>query len=245
MNDPQTLQAENQRLQNELQQTQQAFDQFVYLASHDLSNPINQMASLSTWLIEDMGDAIGRDNHENLLLIHSRAKRARKMIDDLLIYSRIGKKAAKPSCFNFRSAITLCIEQLGINRSEISCNDEEITLPPQELIAVMNQLLSNAQKHAIDDDLVINIRYQRGKKRSSIRVTDNGSGIAAKQLERIFAPFTTLKSRDEVEGSGMGLAIARKIVEVVFHGQIYAESSLSVGSSFIIEWPTIGLNHSG
>lgn len=193
------------------------FEQMIYLISHDLRNSVRAIIEIPTWIEEDLGEQaipINGSLRENLDLINVHSARLNMMFADLLTYSRIGKNQAVQS-YDLDQIISVVMTELdqiaGIEvAKDIGCSN--IKMGDVDASTLIHALLSNAVKHRGDAHGCIGIDSHLEGADLILRVTDDGPGIPEKDRARVFDLFTTLKSRDEVEGSGMGLAIAKKIV---------------------------------
>ncbi|MFK7740358.1 MAG: ATP-binding protein [Planctomycetota bacterium] len=199
--------------QENLRASNEDLRQFVYHASHDLRSPIRGIAGMARALREDGLD--GPESTEFVEAIHSRALRLGRLIDDLLAYSRAVRATGKPADVSVAATVRDARELLGLSATvAITCaGPDTIRVSPVVFDTVIRNLLDNANKHHPDPDRAsIAVEVERSGERLFVRVEDDGSGIPATHAERAFEVFTKLESRDEVEGSGMGLAIVRRML---------------------------------
>lgn len=227
---------EIERLKTELSKAKDELNEFIYLASHDLKAPLNAIDNLATWLADDIGSQINEESQSHLLMIKSRIKRAKLLVNDLLLHSRIGKETEEYELIDFNQLATDCFEQITTNEFQLDVEGCDLTLPKKSLILVLTQLISNAVKHHNTDSGKIRVKCKKLKYAYQIEVSDDGPGINPKDHEKVFKKFQTLKSRDEVEGSGMGLALVEKTLSL-YAGKISLVSDGQSGSTFIVEWP--------
>ncbi len=195
------------------------FEDFVYLLSHDVRNSVRALLELPQWIKDDLtADGYVIDGpiagHFDLMETHTR--RLDRMLIDLLSYSRVGRKQSIET-IDLEAAINLVIEQLAPPKSfdithDLNC--QQLNIGERDIMTLFSALLSNAVKHHDKIAGKIHVASRKDGGDCVIRVEDDGPGIPEKYLERVFEAMTTLKPRDDVEGSGMGLAIVRKIVEV-------------------------------
>lgn len=197
------------------------FEEFIYLLSHDVRNSARALVELPEWIREDMaaeGQPISKSLAENLSLMDVHTRRLDRMLIDLLVYSRVGRKQSVQEV-DLLDAVQQVLEQVQLPMGfEVSCDLKCKTLlfGERDILTLLTALISNSIKHHHKDSGSINVSSRVENSECVICVSDDGPGIDEKYQERVFQAMTTLKPRDEVEGSGMGLAIVRKIVEL--HG---------------------------
>jgi PAS domain S-box-containing protein len=201
----------------DLLRSNEELEQFAYVASHDLKAPLRGIENLVSWIEEDLESSLTGDTRTNMDLLKSRVRRLESLLDDLLAYSRAGCGDTASSLVDTKELV----EELALLVSpppgfSIAGGETLPTLRTARapLTQVVQNLIGNAIKHhghpatghvwieAITLPDVI-----------EFTVTDDGPGIPERFRERVFGMFQTLKPRDEVEGSGMGLAIVKKLVE--------------------------------
>ncbi len=225
------------RLYNKrLEDKNKELEQFTYIASHDLREPLNSINSLIELFIENEGHKLGAEGLKQLEFITKSSTRMKELVKGLLDYARLGKKSEfKPIDFNE-------VVELAINDLEISVKDSEARfsiekLPvleamEMEIRLLFQNLISNAIKYqAADHAPEINISAKKVKGGWNFAVSDNGIGIPADQKEKIFIIFQRLHGRNEYDGIGIGLSHCRKIVEL-HDGKIWVDSELNNGSTF-------------
>ncbi len=226
------MEAANQELQN-----------FSYVASHDLQEPLRTMNNYAEFLKEDLKEACLDDAvREDLRFITGAAARMQTLVQDLLAYSRSGRLEVEGKPVSLNDAMEAARENLRTVIEESGARIAVGDLPRVQgngaaLTSVLQNLLGNAVKfHRPGVAPEIEISAEPEGDRWRIRITDNGIGMEEKYLERIFQPFNRLHGKKAYPGSGLGLAIARKIIEK-HGGVIRAESTLDQGSSFILTLP--------
>jgi PAS domain S-box-containing protein len=226
------------KVTEELKRSNQELDDFAYVASHDLKAPLRGIMQLGVWIGEDIEDFATEDTKENLSLLLNRAKRLENLLEDLLDYSRIGRKES--------TVQEIDTKELVCNIFDLQCPSDNIHLVCQDSMPVINaavspfetimrNLIGNAIKHNNKVDGVITVTSIEFPKYYQFSVQDNGPGIPAQYHQKIFELFKTLQPRDEVEGSGMGLAIIKKLLDY-HHGSITVESDGETGSCFTFIW---------
>ncbi|HEU4616413.1 MAG TPA: PAS domain-containing protein [Gammaproteobacteria bacterium] len=201
--------------QAELVRSNRDLEQFAYVASHDLKAPLRAIDLLVQWIKEELGDYDKGSVQENLGLLGQRTQRLSRLLDDLLAYSRAGRKVGacrRTDCH----ALVLDVIQL-LNPPETFAIKVDGRLPtletyPVPLEQVFRNLINNAIKHHPGPRGEIKVACEETERHYVFSVEDDGTGIPQEYAERVFEMFQTLKPRDQVEGSGMGLAIVSRIV---------------------------------
>ena len=230
---------EHVQVTEELKRSNKELNDFAYVASHDLKAPLRGIMQLSAWIEEDIADFATDDTKSNLTLLMNRTSRLEKLLEDLLDYSRIGRKAGDIQ--------TVDTNELVLNVFDLQDPSDNITLICQASLPVIDTVISpfetiirnligNAIKHNDKENGVITVSAQEFKKYYQFSIKDNGPGIPEAYHEQIFALFKTLQPRDEVEGSGMGLSIIKKLLDY-HNGSIIVESDGTNGSCFTFTWP--------
>lgn len=219
--------------------TNKELETFAYVASHDLKSPLRGIAQLSSWIDEDLETKefveVGKHTH----MLRNRILRMEKLLDDMLIFYRAGKTDGNISRIDLahmaRELFDIQNTKVGI-RLELGNNlpiFESLSTPFEQ---VLRNLFSNAIKHHDSDEGIIRIEGRSlNNNFYEFNVIDDGPGIPARFQERVFGMFQTLKPRDEMEGSGMGLALIKKIVET-YGGKISVHSE-GRGCRFTFTWP--------
>lgn len=211
-------------------------DDFTKVASHDLQEPLRILIAFSDLLRKDLGNLVPERAARDLEFITDAAKRMQMLIRDLLALSRTGrvdKKRVKVSLDECADraleALTTGVRETGaeITRDELPEVWGDSTL----LTQLYQNLIGNALKFSGGETPVIRLTVEEREKSPVFGVKDNGIGIEAKYVQQIFQPFRRLHTRAEVEGSGIGLAICRKIVDR-HGGKIWVESEPRKGAHF-------------
>lgn len=197
----------------------QEFEDFIYLLSHDIRNSLRALLEVPHWIEEDLREAnqtINTSLRENLDLMKTHSRRLDRILSDMLVYSRVGRKQTLET-IDLNGALDTILDQVNIP-PEISVRRDlqakTLHMGDKDAMTLLNALISNAIKHRDEGttEVVIACAQENGK--NVLRISDNGPGIPMKYRGRVFEAITTLKPRDVVEGSGMGLTIVRKIVEL-------------------------------
>jgi PAS domain S-box-containing protein len=228
-----------------LVRSNQALDEFAYAASHDLKAPLRVIDNASKWLEEDLEPSLTPETRENLQLLRGRVRRMEKLLDDLLAYSRIGRKLDSEFAEQvagdllIRDVLAMVLPASGFI-AEVDPGFAEIKVYRMPLQQIFMNLVGNAVKHHYRKEGHIHLSVEPAASTRepmlAFAVKDDGPGIPPQFHDRIFQMFQTLKPRDQVEGSGMGLAMVRKYVEV-FGGTVWLESAEGQGSTFHFTWP--------
>jgi signal transduction histidine kinase len=200
----------------ELERSNRDLEQFAYVASHDLKAPLRAIDILVEWLQDDLKAYEGGEVRENLGLLKQRTTRLHRLLDDLLAYSRAGRKPGAVVETDTRLVVQDLVTLLGPPPGMAVVADG--TLPvlwahTAPLEQVLRNLMNNAIKHHPTGQGLVRVGASECPGGYEFTVTDDGAGIPAEFAAKVFQMFQTLKPRDEVEGSGMGLAIVKRIVE--------------------------------
>jgi two-component system sensor kinase FixL len=222
------LEAANKVLQN-----------FAYIVSHDLKAPLRAISHLVYWLQHDYASAFDAKGKEMADLLVGRVKRMDGLIDGILEYSRIGRIVGQTEAIDLNHLLPEVIDSLSppsTIRIEIAPELPTLMGDTTRIQQIFANLIGNAIKFMDkpQGDIRVGCAYDGAFWRFS--VTDNGPGIDPQYHEKIFQIFQTLHPRDEVESTGIGLAIVKKIVEF-YGGQIWVESEVGKGSTFWFTLP--------
>jgi len=217
---------ERRAIQEELARSNQDLEQFAYVASHDLKAPLRAIEILVDWLREDLAGYTGGEVQQNLGLLSQRTARLHRLLDDLLAYSRAGRKPGEVGDVDSRLLVEDLFVLLAPPETMRLRADESLPVLQAHhapLEQVLRNLINNAIKHHPSREGSVTVYAQDRGDDILFAVEDDGAGIPAEFTEKVFQMFQTLKPRDEIEGSGMGLAIVKRIVEwqggrIWFHG---------------------------
>lgn len=224
--------------QNEaLEKSNSDLEQFAYVASHDLKSPLNAIQQLANWIEEDCADILPEDSQNHLRLMMGRSSRMIRLLDDLLNYSRVSRYEYKYEAIELKSLVQ---DQFSLvdNPNNFHCVSPSlfILVPRVPFEIVMRNILSNAIKHHDKEKGMIDIKFSKNDFEQTIIVSDDGPGIPPEMHKKVLEMFQTLKPRDDIEGSGMGLAMAKRIVNH-YNGELSIRSDGIRGTSFVINWP--------
>lgn len=228
-----------QRITRALERNNKELDQFAYVASHDLKAPLRGIANLSQWIEEEIGTGINDQAKEYLTLLRGRIHRMEGLIEGILSYSRAGRAKAGAEDVPVRELLDDIIELVAPPEgAEITIAGEMPTLHTERLPLqqVFLNLITNGLKYAGGAAARISISGADAGEFHQFSVSDNGPGIAPEFHEKIWGIFQTLNPRDKVEGTGIGLALVRKIVDNK-GGRAWVESEAGSGATFHFLWP--------
>jgi len=228
-----------QRANQDLARSNKDLEQFAYVASHDLKAPLRAIDSLAKWIAEDAADLLPEGSHRHLEQLQQRVQRMERFLDDLLQYSRAGRVTSKivevdPGAM-VRDLVTFLSPPERFTVSVVGEMPRLVTAKVP-LEQCFRNLIDNAVRHHDRDDGRVEVSSRYVGAFVEFTVADDGPGIVPQFHERIFEMFQTLQPRDEVEGSGMGLAVVKKIIEA-YGGSIHVESSEPEGATFRFRWP--------
>ncbi|KQC08168.1 MAG: hypothetical protein APR62_05335 [Smithella sp. SDB] len=230
----------------ELARSNAELQQFAYVASHDLQEPLRMVASFSELLGKRYKDKLGKDADEFIGFIVDGASRMQRLINDLLIYSRVGTRGKPFQPTDFSSILGQALVNLGPSIEEneaIIINDDLPVLLADEvqILQLFQNLISNAIKFRSAERPVINITTRQESDKWIFSVRDNGIGIASEYHDRIFVIFQRLHAREEYPGTGIGLSICKRIVER-HGGNIWVKSEPGKGAEIFFTIPIQGGN---
>jgi PAS domain S-box-containing protein len=230
----------------DLQRSNAELEQFAYIASHDLQEPLRMITSYMQIIEEDYKGKLDADADQYIAFTVDGAKRMQTLIDDLLAYSRVGTRGEPFIPTSMNSVLSAAIANLEVTIEEshaVVTHDQLPTVLGDEsqLTQLFQNLLGNAIKFRGDDAPIIHVGVEETKDGWVFSVRDNGIGIDMKYAARIFTVFQRLHARDDYPGTGIGLAVVKKIVER-HGGRIWVESEPAKGSTFYFTLPTRGDN---
>jgi PAS domain S-box-containing protein len=231
------------RMTRQLQRSNEELDQFAYITSHDLRAPLRGIANLSTWIEEDLGAAMTPEARKQMELLRGRVHRMEALISGLLEYSRVGRVKGAPQSVDVGKLLAETIDLLAPSdgaRVEVVGPMPTVPADRLRLGQVFMNVIGNALKHGRGAGVVPHVRVSArdAGRLVEFAVADNGPGVPPEYHERIFVIFQTLAPRDKVEGTGVGLALVKKVVEAN-GGTIRVESDPAAkpGATFAFTWP--------
>lgn len=226
------------RLIKQLTNVNEQLEQFAYVASHDLREPLRIVISFTDLLVKEHGDNLQEDALNYMQICRKAAKKMEAMVADLLEYGRLNHEIERLEQINCEKKLAMAMEALSEAISSTGTRIESGPLPciianPLRFSRLLQNLISNAIKYQHPNNTpVIRISATDKGDHWLFAITDNGIGIKKEYQEIIFAPFKRLHNDQQYAGTGIGLAICRKIVED-FGGTLWVESEPGKGSSFL------------
>ncbi len=232
------IRAELEQKTAELERSNSDLEQFAYVASHDLREPLRMVNSFLGLLERRIADKLDDESREFISFAMEGAQRMDHLILDLLAYSRIGRNALPkepvplgPALDTALGNLTLTMEEYGAG---VSIPDEmpSLRVDEVEFVRLFQNLIGNAIKYRHPDRPPrIKVTVARNESCWEFRIEDNGLGIEPQYYDRIFQIFQRLQARDETEGTGIGLAVCKRVVGR-YGGRIWVESTPGIGSRF-------------
>jgi signal transduction histidine kinase len=225
----------------ELQRSNDELEQFAYVASHDLQEPLRKVASFSQLLQRRYAGKLDARADQYIEFAVDGAKRMQALINDLLAYSRVGRSDREPTLVSSDAALTQARANLAEQIEETGATIETGHLPLvlaelPLLIAVFQNLLSNALKFSGGKPPRVVITVRRDEPFWLFSFSDSGIGIEPEYAERIFVIFQRLQERTAYPGTGIGLAMTRKIIDY-FGGRIWLDTTFTDGTRFYFTLP--------
>ena len=226
-----------------LEQSNQSLQDFASIAAHDMKEPLRKVISFGNMLRQKSGDSMGQAGNDYLNRMLHATERMQSLLTGLLDYSRVATTSEPFKEVDLSDLIVEVLSDLEVRIVKTGGKVQVEILPvisadPTQMRQLFQNLIGNALKfHKADEKPVIRVKKAATcNGRVQIIVEDNGIGFEEQYLEKIFAPFQRLHGRSEYEGTGMGLAICKKIVER-HGGSIMAKSEPWKGSTFIVTFP--------
>ncbi len=233
---------ERKRMESDLRRSNAELEEFASVASHDLQEPLRKISTFADLLASRYRSRIDDKADHYIRTIVDSAGRLRDLIHDLLTYSRVGRTELDREPTDLSAVLADVVEDLHLeiqdkNASVIASGELPIVpYHPKLAYLLLKNLVSNAIKYHGEAPPQVEISAEETETEWVVRCRDNGIGIAREYLVKIFEPFQRLHSRREYPGTGIGLAVCRKIVER-HGGRIWAESEAGRGSTFVFTLP--------
>jgi light-regulated signal transduction histidine kinase (bacteriophytochrome) len=226
---------------SELRRSNEALERFAHIASHELQEPLRMVASYTQLLSRRYTGRLDADADEFIAYAVDGTQRMKRLISDLLLYSRAGVGAPPLRELKSEDVLRVALDNL---KAAIEESQAVVTFDPlptlvaadSQLVRVFQNLVGNAIKYRGDQAPNVHISAHRAKREWIFSVSDNGIGIDPKYFDRIFLIFQRLHGREEYEGTGIGVAICVRILQQQ-RGRIWVESRLGQGSTFHFALP--------
>ncbi len=226
-------------LLKEVESVNRELKDFAYVVSHDLKAPLRGIKTLAGWLSADYRDKFDEQGKEQIRLLSGRVDRMNNLINGILEYSRVGRIQEKQSFVDLNKLVPEIIDMIAPPENITITVENELPViecEPTRTMQVFQNLLSNAVKYMDKPQGLIKVGCIEENGFWKFSVADNGPGIEERFFEKIFQIFQTLAPRDSVESTGIGLTVAKKIVEL-YGGRIWVESKVGEGSTFFFTLP--------
>jgi light-regulated signal transduction histidine kinase (bacteriophytochrome) len=230
------------QLQDSLTESNSALEQFAYVASHDLQEPLRTMGTYAQLLARQYGGNLDAQADQFLAFIVSAAARMSSLVQDLLSYARLTTEEERPSSIALDEDLEAAITHLdqAIQESDARITHDPLpTLPVDrgQMVRLFQNLIGNAVKYRKPGQpSEVHVSAEQKGTEWVISIRDNGIGFDPKYASIIFAPFKRLHTAEAYPGTGVGLAICRRIVQAQ-GGRIWAESQPDVGTTFFFTLP--------
>ncbi len=226
-----------------LKESNEDLEQFAYIASHDLQEPLRTIHGFTQLLADRNQGQLDAQSKEFMDFVTEAAERMQSLIQDLLKFSRVQAKKIVPISLNTEEILQELLSQLSLTLEETHASITHDPLPnvefdPGHFRHLLQNLLTNSLKYKNPDPPVIHIGVLELSKEWQFSIQDNGIGIAPEYFEKIFQAFKRLHTKQEYPGTGIGLALCKKIVERG-GGRIWVESEVGKGSKFSFTIPKV------
>jgi len=230
------------RQSDELRRSNAELEQFAYVASHDLQEPLRMVASYMQLLSERYNGQLDAKADKYIAYAVDGARRMQMLINDLLALSRVNSRGSEPSSVDCQKVVRQVLHDLEPTIRDCNAIVEVAALPTlladeQQIAQLFQNLIGNALKFRGEHSPLIQLSAESEEGHWLFRVRDNGIGIEPEYAERIFVIFQRLHSREKYSGTGIGLAICKKIVER-HQGRIWVESQPGAGATFLFTLPS-------
>lgn len=232
---------ERKRTEVELQRSNSELEQFAYVASHDMREPLRMVTSFTQLLADQYSAQLDENANQMINFAVDGARRMEALISDLLTFSRVGTKGGEFQSIDCAIALNAALSNLQMMVKESQAVITHDSLPtvmadPRQLIQLFQNLLNNAIKYRSNTPPKIHIAVQKEEHHWQFSVEDNGIGIDAKYSDRIFMLFQRLHTRSTYPGTGIGLALCKKIVQR-HRGHIWLKPDVTQGTTFCFTLP--------
>lgn len=227
------------QLLTKLEQVNRELNEFAYIVSHDLKAPLRGIKTLAGWITTDYADKLDEEGKEQLKLLSSRVDRMHNLIEGILQYSRAGHRKENKVQIDLNELVDNVIDSFSpLEKITVTVENKLPIIECEQTLTMelFQNLVSNTIKYMDKPQGFIKIGCVEENGFWKFSIADNGMGIDEKYFEKIFQIFQTLIPRDQFESTGVGLTVAKKIVEL-HGGTIWVESEPGVGSTFFFTLP--------
>lgn len=227
------------RLIKEIETINQELNDFASIVSHDLKAPLRGIKTLATWITTDYADKLDKNGMEQMGLLSGQVDWMYQLIEGVLEYSRVGRIREEQVAVDLNDLVPRIVEMITPPDNiviEVESGLPTLVCEQTRITQVFENLLSNAIKYMDKPQGRVKVGCVRDGAFWKFSVADNGPGIEEKYFEKIFKIFQTLSSRDKSDSTGVGLTIAKKVVEL-YGGKIWVESKVGEGSTFFFSFP--------
>ena len=214
------------------------FDEFLYVITHDLKAPLRAISNLSAWIEEDLAESLKGETRRNFQILRSRVARMEAMIASYSEYAKIPKLKTSAETIDIANLIDHVLTKVAAPphvQVSVALEATHICTSKSALFKVLYELISNAVKYNDKEMGYVKVSSRTVNGFVEFVIEDNGFGIPPECYQKIFMFFQTLHAKDKIETTGMGLPLAKRIVEE-FNGQIGVESESGRGSKFFFTW---------
>ena len=235
---------EREKLIEQLAESNTELERFAYVASHDMQEPLRMIANFGSLISAEYSDKLDVEGQEYIRIVSESATRMQNMVDDLLEYARVENNVTRFSPVNVAEELKHVLENLSASIQEsdakITYNGlPEISGNPVQIMRLLQNLIGNGLKYQqLNAKPVINISAEQQDAAWLFAITDNGIGMQEEYTQKIFEPYKRLHTWQEYKGTGIGLAVCKKIVEN-HGGKIWVTSQVGTGSTFNFTIPIV------
>ena len=234
----------NESLEKEIierRKVETELEKFAYVSNHDLQEPLRTITSYTQLLERRYKDKLDDKAIEYINSIVAASKRMKNLIEDLLTYSKINHEYQDFKSVDLNNIVSHVIDSLGtsINENNVVINYKKLPVIKANyllMIQLFQNIICNAIKYKNNNNSIIDISVEQLESMWLFSISDNGIGIESKYIDKIFVVFQRLHTRDKYEGTGIGLTICKKIVDI-HKGKIWIKSELGIGSTFFFTIP--------
>lgn len=237
----------NRELESKVEKRTKELESFAYSVSHDLRAPLRAINGFTEIVLEEYTNKIDDGNFNRFLeIIHANAQKMSELIDDLLTFSRIGKKSVEHTLIGTQEMVKGILKDLRMAHPEYAKCEVTVDTDLPQIIGdeslirqALTNLLSNAFKYSAQKpEPKIDIRFSKNENEVIIHIADNGAGFDMKYSHKLFKVFQRLHDGHEFDGTGIGLAIVKQVVDA-HNGRAWAEAEIGKGATFHLALPIL------